>query len=69
MTRLLALLVLASGSACANLHHVDAGIDYVRALVRTMDCRDGSPARVLVDPHCVDGICGVTCAPGRWDPP
>ena len=67
-----AIALLATGAACgacSGLHHVDAGIDYVRALVRTMDCRDGAPARILVDPHCVDGICGVTCAPGRWDAP
>jgi len=24
--------------------------------------------KVLVDPACADGVCGFTCAPGRWKP-
>jgi hypothetical protein len=50
------------------VHRFDAGLDYVRELVRRMDCHDGAPARVLIDPHCVEGICGITCAPDRWRP-
>jgi len=55
--------------ACLSLRHVDAGLEEVRQVVRRQDCRDGAPARVLIDPHCLDGICGVTCAPERWWPP
>lgn len=67
MARLLVLvLVAASCGSCLSLRHLDAEIETVRKIVRHQDCRDGSPARVLVDPHCVDGICGVTCAPDRW---
>jgi hypothetical protein len=67
---LVALLLAATASgACLSAHRFDAGLDYVRELVRHVDCRDGAPARILVDPRCVDGICGVTCAPDRWRPP
>ena len=62
------VLVASSGSACLGVRHLDAGIGALRDVVRRQDCRDGAPARVLVDPRCVDGICGVTCAPHRWDP-
>jgi hypothetical protein len=32
-------------------------------------CADGLPPRILVDPGCPpDGVCGYTCAPGRWEP-
>jgi hypothetical protein len=62
-------LVATSGGACVSLRHLDAGISALREIVRKQDCRDGAPARVLVDPRCVDGICGVSCAPGRWDTP
>ena len=61
-----ALLVASASSACLGLRHLNAGIDEVRDIVRRQDCRDGAPARILVDSHCVDGICGVTCAPDRW---
>jgi hypothetical protein len=64
---LVALLLAAIAcGACLTPHRFDVSLDYVRALVRHVDCRDGAPARILVDPHCVDGICGVTCAPDRW---
>ena len=62
------LLAALTAVACLGLRHLDAGIDEVRTIVRRQDCRDGAPARVLVDPRCVDGICGVTCAPDRWWP-
>jgi hypothetical protein len=68
LTRRLLLLglVATTGSACLSAHRFDASLDSVRALVRHVDCHDGAPARILVDPRCVDGICGVTCAPDRW---
>jgi hypothetical protein len=62
-----ALVVALGAGGCLNLRHLDAGIRELRDIVRKQDCRDGAPARVLVDPRCVDGICGVTCAPHRWD--
>jgi hypothetical protein len=62
-------LAATTGSACLSAHRFDASLDSVRALVRHVDCHDGAPARILVDPRCVDGICGVTCAPDRWRPP
>ncbi len=69
MIRLVLVVVLAASScACIGLRHIDAGIEEVRAIVRRQDCRDGAPPRVLIDPHCRDGICGVTCAPDRWWP-
>jgi hypothetical protein len=67
MVRLaIAVLVAAAASACLGLRHLNAGIEEVRDIVRKQDCRDGAPARILVDARCVDGICGVTCAPDRW---
>jgi len=70
MTARLIACVLAAlaTSTCLGLRHIDAGLEEVRKIVRRQDCRDGAPARVLIDPHCVDGICGVTCAPDRWWP-
>jgi hypothetical protein len=38
----------------------------VRIPVRV--CSDGWPLRIIQDPQCPRGICGYTCAPGRWDP-
>lgn len=63
--RVLALCAVLS-SGCLSLHALGAGMEEVRTMVRKMDCRDGAPARVLVDAHCVDGVCGITCAPDRW---
>jgi len=60
------LVLVASASACLGLRHLNAGIEEVRDIVRRQDCRDGAPARILVDARCLDGICGVTCAPDRW---
>jgi hypothetical protein len=62
----LALLVAASCCSACGLHHLDASITALRDIVRRQDCRDGAAPRVLVDPRCVDGICGITCAPDRW---
>ena len=61
-----ALLAASAASAFLGLRHLNAGVGEVRGNVRRHDCRDGAPARILVDSHCVDGICGVTCAPDRW---
>lgn len=58
--------LLAIGVGCRTLHGQLDDLAYVRNLVRRMDCRDGQPAKMLIDPHCQDGICGVTCAPDRW---
>jgi hypothetical protein len=70
MTALARLLLAAGLTAacigCVSARRFDAGLDYVRDLVRRMDCQDGAPARVLIDAHCPQGICGVTCAPERW---
>jgi hypothetical protein len=63
---LLAFVALAA-AGCTAFRHLD--VDQVRALVGRFDCRDGAPARILVDPHCQQGICGVTCAPDRWTVP
>jgi hypothetical protein len=69
VTRLaVVLLAGASCGSCLSLRHIDAGLEHVRSIVRQQDCHDGAPARVLVDPRCEDGICGVTCAPDRWWP-
>jgi hypothetical protein len=62
-----AILCAAATAACGGFRHLD--VDQVRALVRAWDCHDGAPARLLVDPHCQQGICGVTCAPDRWTAP
>ena len=63
----LALSAVASCAACADhFRNIGAGLEHVRSLVQKLDCRDGAPARILVDLHCQEGICGVTCAPDRW---
>lgn len=37
--------------------------------VRRVKCADGLPVRLLLDEACPpDGVCGYTCAPGRWRP-
>lgn len=71
MIRLLvsvALACAALASCGGRLQVINAGIDHVRRDVHVIDCRDGQPARLLIDVHCQDGICGVTCAPDRWRP-
>ena len=32
-------------------------------------CPDGAPVKIIQDPGCPRGVCGYTCAPGRWQPP
>jgi len=63
---LITLSVLATCACIDHFQNIGAGIEHVRNLVQKIDCRDGAPARILVDPHCQQGICGVTCAPDRW---
>jgi predicted small secreted protein len=60
------LLAALLASACNSLRHIGVGLDYVQGMVHAIDCHDGAPARILVDPHCRDGVCGITCAPDRW---
>ena len=32
-------------------------------------CQDGQPIRILQAPDCINGICGYSCMPGRWESP
>jgi hypothetical protein len=32
-------------------------------------CPDGKPLKILTHPDCDRGVCGYTCAPGRWTEP
>jgi len=68
MLRLALALAAVTACSCGALHHIDIGLERVRDMLRQYDCHDGAPAKILVDPHCVEGICGVTCAPDRWWP-
>jgi len=65
--KVLALLLLAVTS-CGCVADFAIHIDRLQQMVGTLKCQDGAPARVLIDPQCVDGICGITCAPDRWFP-
>jgi hypothetical protein len=61
--------VLLAGSGCGGaLQHLARDVEQLRRLVRPLDCGDGAPVRVLTDPRCPDGICGLSCAPDRWWP-
>lgn len=60
------IVLVASVASCGCLADVAIHIDRLQQMVGTLKCQDGAPARVLVDPQCVDGICGITCAPDRW---
>jgi hypothetical protein len=60
------VLSAAASCGCSSLHNFGAALEQVRGIVRKFDCRDGAPAKILIDPRCTDGICGVTCAPDRW---
>jgi hypothetical protein len=64
--RLVACVALASASCGGHLRNFGNGLERVRDVVGKIDCRDGAPARILIDVHCQEGICGVTCAPDRW---
>jgi hypothetical protein len=64
MTRLaVALLVATTAGACLSVE------TKLLAPPTPAVCRDGRPIRILQDPECTDGICGYTCAPGRWTAP
>jgi hypothetical protein len=53
------LAMLASGCGLeSDLKH--------RLHLRSLVCADGWPVKLLQDSRCPDGICGYTCAPGRW---
>lgn len=54
---LLAILVL---GGCAT----------IRRVYLFPKCADGLPPVILIDKACPpDGVCGVSCLPGRWDDP
>jgi hypothetical protein len=62
------VVVGAAVVSCSCVADFAIHIDRLQQMVRTIKCQDGGAARVLIDPNCVDGICGVTCAPDRWHP-
>jgi hypothetical protein len=62
-------LVAVAGSAAAcggELRRLATDVDHMRRIMHTLECGDGAPVRVLTDPRCPDGICGISCAPDRW---
>jgi hypothetical protein len=67
------LLVVACAlgmASCASTGVVDPA-DVARGLRvdRHLMCPDGAPVKLFQDPHCKAGLCGYTCAPGRWGEP
>jgi hypothetical protein len=66
----LCLLVLAlAASACGGeLRRLTGDVAALRREAARLDCGDGAPVRVLTDPRCPQGICGISCAPDRWWP-
>ena len=69
MRVLFVLLAAVSACGCTTpLQAMSTSMDRVRQVMRRIDCQDGAPAKLLIDPHCLDGICGVSCAPTRWWP-
>ena len=54
------VLVLGASSGCLSLEARFLGPP------TPLICRDGMPLRILQHPDCTNGICGFTCAPGRW---
>jgi hypothetical protein len=66
-TGVLVLVLAAMSGSCASLSVLDAD-QAVRRVLRDVHCRDGAPARLLVDPYCWEGVCGISCAPDRWTP-
>jgi hypothetical protein len=66
MTRA-AVVVLALVSGCGGaLYRLTDDVHQLRRVTHTLGCQDGAPVKVLVDPACPDGICGISCAPDRW---
>lgn len=64
---LLAVLLGLTAIGCRSANTFTQGMA-VRALrpPTSMICRDGRPVRVIVGSTCGMGICGWSCAPGRW---
>ena len=50
-------------SACSIAHRVEV---FPPGAPKRWICLDDLPPFVLQDVRCVDGICGYTCAPDRW---
>jgi hypothetical protein len=70
MTRILVVLLAAiSACGCGRLSHLENGVNRVQNVIAGIECRDGLPAKILSDPSCIQGICGVTCEPMRWYAP
>ncbi len=65
---LVVVLAATSGACGGELRHLTADVDHLRHIMHALDCGDGAPVRVLTDPRCPDGICGISCAPDRWLP-
>jgi hypothetical protein len=62
--RVSALVVVALlGASCTH----PVAIQRVQAAIRSVNCGDGLPAKILIDVRCPDGVCGYTCVPARWD--
>ena len=61
---LLAWLLLAP--ACSVAHRVEV---FPTGAPKRWVCLDGLPVKVLQDVRCLEGVCGYTCAPGRWTAP
>jgi predicted metal-binding protein len=62
----LVLLALSCGGCGGELRRLARDIEHLRRVVGALDCGDGAPVRVLTDPRCPNGICGISCAPDRW---
>lgn len=59
--------VLLTGCAARSIPARRARVvaEYLRPL-ESLTCPDGEPLRILISPDCQYGICGWSCAPGRW---
>jgi len=68
MIRILVLVLAVSSCGCGRLRHLENAVGQVQQVVAGIECRDKMPAKILIDPSCIQGICGVTCEPTRWFP-
>jgi hypothetical protein len=67
--RLVVVVVTVIVSSCGGeLHQLTNDVHQLRRVTHALHCQDGAPVRVLIDPACPDGICGISCAPDRWWP-
>jgi len=66
MAQVILVVVLAVVGSYSCVDVMAVKIERLRHTIRSVNCQDGQPVRVLIDPHCPDTICGVTCAPDRW---